>query len=47
VQLTRGQAEELELSDGDIVYVRPPLRAAVSGDPADAAVAGEEAAVTA
>ncbi len=47
VQLTRAQAEELELSGGDIVYVRPPVRAAVSGDPAEAAVAGEEAALTA
>ncbi len=47
VQLTRAQADELELSDGDIVFVRPPVRAAVSGDPADAAVAGEETALTA
>jgi sulfate transport system ATP-binding protein len=46
-QLTRSQVEELELQQGDIVYVRPPVRAAVSGDPAEAAVAGEEAAVTA
>jgi sulfate transport system ATP-binding protein len=46
VQLTRGQAQELELHIGDIVYVRPPAQAAVSGDPADAtaAVAGEDAA---
>ena len=27
-QLTRGQTEELELARGDIVYVRPPARAA-------------------
>ena len=47
VQLTRAQAEELELKDGDIVYVRPPVRAAVSGDPAEAVVAGEETALTA
>jgi len=46
-QLTRSQVEELELQQGDIVYVRPPVRAAVSGDPAEAAGAGEEAAVTA
>ncbi len=26
-QLTRGQTEQLELSAGDIVYVRPPMRA--------------------
>src|SRR5262249_49207900 len=32
VQLTRGQLEELEIKEGDIVYVRPPVRAAVSGD---------------
>ncbi|MBV9819118.1 MAG: TOBE-like domain-containing protein [Solirubrobacterales bacterium] len=31
-QLTRSQAEELELADGDIVYVRPPKGVAV--DPA-------------
>ena len=47
VQLTRAQAEELELKDGDIVYVRPPVRAAVSGDPAEAVLAGEETALTA
>jgi sulfate/thiosulfate transport system ATP-binding protein len=47
VQLTRGEAEELEIIVGDIVYVRPPMRAAVSGEPAEAAVAGEEAAVSA
>ncbi|MBV9942883.1 MAG: TOBE-like domain-containing protein [Solirubrobacterales bacterium] len=46
-QLTRAQAEELELHEGEIVYVRPPVRAAVSGDPAQAAVAGEETALTA
>jgi sulfate transport system ATP-binding protein len=46
-QLTRGQTEELELNEGDIVYVRPPIRAAVAGDPSEAAVAGEEAALTA
>jgi sulfate transport system ATP-binding protein len=28
-QLTRGQAEELELSRGDVVYVRPPLAGTV------------------
>jgi sulfate transport system ATP-binding protein len=45
VQLTRGQAQELELHDGDIVYVRPPAQAAVSGDPRGAMVdaAGEDA----
>jgi sulfate/thiosulfate transport system ATP-binding protein len=47
VQLTRGQTDELELHDGDIVYVRPPIRAAVSGDPQEAAVAGQEAALSA
>jgi sulfate/thiosulfate transport system ATP-binding protein len=47
VQLTRHQTEELELSAGDIVYVRPPVRAAVAGDPSGAAAAGEEAALTA
>ncbi len=44
-QLTRAQAEELELTDGDIVYVRPPewvgveseLRGEVSSVPAGAA----------
>ncbi len=36
VQLTRDQAQELELQRGDIVYVRPPAQAAVSGDPAPA-----------
>ena len=46
-QLTRGEADELELSRGDVVYVRPPVRAAVSGDPAEAVVAGEETALTA
>ena len=46
MQLTRSQAEQLEINDGDIVYVRPPMRAAVSGDPAEAAVAGEETALT-
>ncbi|HET6869554.1 MAG TPA: TOBE-like domain-containing protein [Solirubrobacteraceae bacterium] len=29
VQLTRAQADELELAAGDIVYVRPPLRPAL------------------
>jgi sulfate/thiosulfate transport system ATP-binding protein len=43
VQLTRSQAEQLEINHGDIVYVRPPMQAAVSGDATDAAVAGEEA----
>jgi sulfate/thiosulfate transport system ATP-binding protein len=47
VQLTRAQSEELELKEGDIVHIRPPARAAVSGDPSEAAVAGEEAALTA
>jgi len=28
-QLTRAQTDELELADGDIVYVRPPLRPAL------------------
>ena len=46
VQLTRSQAEQLEINQGDIVYVRPPMQAAVSGDAAEAAVAGEEAALT-
>jgi len=46
-QLTRAQAEELELHEGDIVFVRPPLRAAVGGDADGAAVAGEEAALSA
>jgi sulfate transport system ATP-binding protein len=46
VQLTRDQAQELELHDGDIVYIRPPAQAAVSGDPRGATVdvAGEDAA---
>jgi sulfate/thiosulfate transport system ATP-binding protein len=35
VQLTRGQTEELELSPGDIVYVRPPMEGAASA-PANA-----------
>jgi sulfate/thiosulfate transport system ATP-binding protein len=35
LQLTRGQTEELELSPGDIVYVRPPMEGAASA-PADA-----------
>jgi sulfate/thiosulfate transport system ATP-binding protein len=35
-QLTRAQAEELELGDGDIVYVRPP-----AGVPVDARLKGE------
>src|SRR5205085_1678214 len=47
VQLTRAEAEQLEINDGDIVYIRPPMRAAVTGDPAEAAVAGEETALTA
>lgn len=47
VQLTRSQAEQLEISNGDIVYVRPPVRAAVTGDPAEADVAGEETALSA
>ena len=47
VQLTRAQVEELEIKDGDIVYVRPPVHAAVLGDPAEARVAGEETALTA
>ena len=34
-QLTRAQTEELELARGDIVYVRPPVRAGV-GHAADA-----------
>ncbi|MFZ0042421.1 MAG: sulfate ABC transporter ATP-binding protein [Solirubrobacteraceae bacterium] len=36
VQLTRAQAEELEVADGDIVYVRPP-----DGVPVDEALRGE------
>jgi sulfate transport system ATP-binding protein len=36
VQLTRSQAEELEVADHDIVYVRPP-----EGVPVDAALRGE------
>jgi sulfate transport system ATP-binding protein len=46
-QLTRAQTEELELNAGDIVYVRPPVRATVSGDPAQAAAAGVQDALTA
>ena len=46
VQLTRTQAEELECSEGDIVYVRPPARAAVAGDPGGASVTGEETALS-
>jgi sulfate transport system ATP-binding protein len=46
-QLTRAQTDQLELREGDIVYVRPPIRPAVSGDPEEAAVAGEEAALSA
>ena len=44
-QLTRAQSEELELAPGDIVFVRPPVRSVVSGDPAEAAIAaaGEDA----
>jgi hypothetical protein len=46
-QLTRAQAEELELGDGDIVYVRPPagvpiepsLQGPVSRAPSSAEVA--------
>jgi sulfate transport system ATP-binding protein len=30
VQLTRAQSDELELANGDIVYVRPPLRPALT-----------------
>jgi sulfate transport system ATP-binding protein len=45
-QLTRAQIAELELHEGDIVYVRPPVRAAVSGDPDEATVAREEAALS-
>ena len=43
-QLTRGQSEELELAPGDIVFVRPPMRSVVSGDPAEAelAAAGDD-----
>jgi len=44
-QLTRTQAEQLEINNGDIVYIRPPVRAAVAGDPAGAAVGGEDAAL--
>jgi sulfate/thiosulfate transport system ATP-binding protein len=47
VQLTRAQTEELELTEGEIVYVRPPAQAAVSGDPAHATATAEEAAITA
>jgi sulfate/thiosulfate transport system ATP-binding protein len=47
VQLTRGQAEEMEIVEGDIVYLRPPIRAAVSGDPSQAAVAGVQDALSA
>jgi sulfate transport system ATP-binding protein len=35
-QLTKAQADELELADGDIVYVRPPM-----GVPIDPALRGE------
>ena len=31
-QVTRAQAQELELSDGEIVYVRPPAETAVAAD---------------
>jgi sulfate/thiosulfate transport system ATP-binding protein len=43
VQLTRTQAQALELSEGDQVYVRAPEHAAVSGDPSQAEVAAGEA----
>jgi sulfate/thiosulfate transport system ATP-binding protein len=43
VQLTRAQAQELELGAGDVVYVRAPERAAVSGDPLQAEAAAGEA----
>ena len=46
VQLTRTQSEQLEISNGDIVYVRPPVRATVAGDAADATAGGEEAAMS-
>jgi sulfate/thiosulfate transport system ATP-binding protein len=44
-QVTRSESESLELAPGDIVFVRPPMRTAVSGDPAEAvaAAAGEDA----
>ena len=50
-QLTRAQADELEISDGDIVYVRPPvgvpiepaLRGEVSREPDGAAAGGVHA----
>jgi sulfate transport system ATP-binding protein len=29
-QLTRSETEQLELAAGDIVYVRPPTRAAIA-----------------
>ena len=32
-QLTRGQTDELELSRGDVVYVRPPLDGSVRMGP--------------
>jgi sulfate transport system ATP-binding protein len=47
VQLTRTQVEELELAAGDRVYVRPPEEPVVSGDAAEADVAGEETALSA
>jgi sulfate/thiosulfate transport system ATP-binding protein len=47
VQLTRAQVEELELASGGRVYVRPPERPVVSGDPAEANVAAEETALSA
>ncbi|MBV8220792.1 MAG: sulfate/molybdate ABC transporter ATP-binding protein, partial [Solirubrobacterales bacterium] len=46
-QLTRAQTDELELGEGDIVYVRPPVHAAVAGNPGEAAVASEETALSA
>jgi sulfate transport system ATP-binding protein len=47
-QLTRGQAEQLELGRGDIVYVRAPAQAPAHGDAVDAGdeAAGEDLAVS-
>jgi sulfate transport system ATP-binding protein len=39
VQLTRHQVQELELHEGEIVYIRPPTETAVSGDAAEATIA--------
>jgi sulfate transport system ATP-binding protein len=43
-QLTRGQTEELELAEGDIVYVRPPAESVVPDSGRDAESGGSGAA---